>query len=86
MQDEEAILYGIVLKSSKGAVVAITGKSGIERILIHLGDRTGYNSRTTMKRLDKFQVTLLPYLPYSLDISSCDFSSFRRSKDAMRGR
>jgi hypothetical protein len=32
MQDEEAILYAIVLRRAKRAVIAITGKSGIERI------------------------------------------------------
>jgi hypothetical protein len=41
MQDEEAILYDIVLKRAKCAVIAITGKSEIEGMLIHLGDRNG---------------------------------------------
>jgi hypothetical protein len=39
MQDEEAMLYEIVLKSAERAVIAITGKNGIERMLIHLRDR-----------------------------------------------
>jgi hypothetical protein len=39
MQDEETILYDIVLKRAKRAVIAMTGKSGIERMPIHLGDR-----------------------------------------------
>jgi hypothetical protein len=30
MQDEEAILYDIVLQRAKRAVIAITGNSGIE--------------------------------------------------------
>jgi hypothetical protein len=60
MQDEEAILYDIVLKRTKCAVIAITGKSGIERMLIHLGDLQGHNSTRTMERLDEFYVTLLP--------------------------
>jgi hypothetical protein len=86
MQDEEAILFDIVLKSAKRAVIAITGKSGIERMLIHLGDRKGHDSTRTMERLDEFQVTPLRHPPYSLDISSCDFSSFGRGKDTMRGQ
>jgi hypothetical protein len=86
MQDEEVILYDIVLKKDKGAVIAITGKSGIERMLIHPGDRKGHNSTRAMKSLDEFQVTLLPYPPCSLDNSSSDFFSFAWSKDAMRGQ
>jgi hypothetical protein len=86
MQDEEVILYNIVLKRTKRAVIAITGKSGIERMLIHPGDRKGHNSTRAMKSLDEFQVTLLPYPPYSLDISSSAFSSFGWSKDATRGQ
>jgi hypothetical protein len=86
LQDEEAILYDIVLERAKRAVIVITGKSGIERMLIHLGDRKGHDSTGTMERLDEFQVTLLPHPPYSLDISSCDFFSFSRGKDAMRGQ
>jgi hypothetical protein len=86
MQDEEVILYDIVLKRAKRDVIAITRKSGIERMLIHRGDRRGHNSTTTMEKLDEFQVTLLPHPPYSLDISSCDFSSFGRNMDAMRGQ
>jgi endonuclease IV len=86
MQDEEAILYDIVLKRAKRAVIAITGKSGIERMLIHLDDRKGHNSARTMERLDEFQVTVSAHPPYFLDISSSDFFSFSRSKDAMRGR
>jgi hypothetical protein len=84
MQDEEVILSDIVLKRAKRAVIAITGKSGIERMLIHRGDRKGDNSRKTMERSDAFQVTLLPHPPYSLEISSYDFSSFGRAKNAMR--
>jgi hypothetical protein len=76
MQHEETILYDIVLKRAKCMLIAITGKSGIERMLIHLGDRKGHNSTRTKKRLDEFQVTLLPHPPHSLDISSSDFSSF----------
>jgi hypothetical protein len=86
MQDEETILYDIVLKRAKRAVISITGKSGIERMLIHPGDRKGHNSTRSMERLDEFQDTLLPYPPYSLDISSSDFFSFGRGKDAMRGQ
>jgi hypothetical protein len=67
-------------------VIAITGNSGIERMLIDLGDRKGLNSTTTMERLDEFQVTLLPHPSYSFGISSCEFFSFGRSKDAMRGQ
>jgi hypothetical protein len=86
MHDEEAILYHIVLKRPKRAVIAITGKTGIERMLIHLADRKGHNSTRTTERLDEFQVTLLPHPPYSLDISSSDFSSLSRGKNAMRGQ
>jgi hypothetical protein len=86
MQDEETILYDIVLKRAKRAVTAITGNSGIERMLIHPGDRKGHNSTRTLERLDEFQDTLLPYPPYSLDISSSDFSSLGRGKDATRGQ
>jgi hypothetical protein len=80
MQYVEAIFHDIVLKRAKRAVIILTGKNGIERKLIQPGDRKGQNSTMTMERLDEFQVTLLPDRPYSLDISSCDFSSFCRSK------
>jgi hypothetical protein len=86
MQDLEAILSDIVLKRTKRAVIAMTGKSGIERMLVHPGDRKGHNSIRAMESLDEFQVTLLPDPPYSLEISSSDFSSFGRRKDAMRGQ
>jgi hypothetical protein len=43
MQDEETTLDDIVLKRAKRAVIAITGKSGIERMSIRLGDRKGHN-------------------------------------------
>jgi hypothetical protein len=43
MQDEEPICCDIVLKRAKRVVIAITGKSGIESMLIHLGDRKGHN-------------------------------------------
>jgi hypothetical protein len=86
MRDGKAILYDVVLKRVKRAVIAITGKSGIERMLIHLGDRKGHDSARTMQRLDEFQVTQLPHPSYSIDISSSDFSSFSRAKDAMRGQ
>jgi hypothetical protein len=65
MQDEEEILCDIVLKRAKRAVIAITGKSGTERMLIHLGDRKGHNSITTIERLHEFQVTLLRDPPYT---------------------
>jgi hypothetical protein len=86
MQDEEAILYDIVLKRTKCAVITITGKSGIEQMVIHLGDWKGHNSTRIMERLDEFQVTLWPHPPYSLGISSSDFSSFSRGKNSMRGQ
>jgi hypothetical protein len=86
MQDEETILYDIVLQRAKHTVIAITGKSGIERMLIHPGDRKVHNSARTMKRFDEFQDTLLPDPPSSLDSSSSDFSSFGWGKDAMRGQ
>jgi hypothetical protein len=70
MQNREAIFCDSVLKRAKRAVIAITGKSGIERMLIHLGDRKDHDSTTTMERLDEFQVTLLHHPPYSLNISS----------------
>jgi hypothetical protein len=86
MQDEETILYDIVLKRAERVVISITGKSGIEGMLIHPGDRKGQNATRTMERLDEFQDTLLPYSSYSLDISSSDVSSFGRGKDAMRSQ
>jgi hypothetical protein len=86
MQNEEAILYDIVLKRTQRSVIAIPGKSGIERILIHPGDRKGHNSTRAMESLDEFQVTLLLYPPCCLDISSSDFSSFGSGKDIMRGQ
>jgi hypothetical protein len=85
MQAEEVILYDIVLKRAKRGVIAITGKNGIERMSTHLDDRTGHNSTRIMERLDQFQVTLLLHPLCSLDISSSEFSSFSRGKDAMRG-
>jgi hypothetical protein len=86
MQDKETILYDIVLKRAKRAVIPITGKSEIERMVIHVGDRKGHNSTRTMERLDEFQVTLSLHRPYSLDISSSDFCSFSWGNDAMRGQ
>jgi hypothetical protein len=73
-------------EKAKRVVIAITGKSGIERMLIHRVDQKGDTSTTTMDRLDEFQVTLLPHPPHSLDISSCDFSFCGRDKHAMRGQ
>jgi hypothetical protein len=86
MQDEKAMRYDIVLKGAKRTMIPITGKSEIERRLIQLGDLKGQNSTTTMERLDEFQATLLPHPPYSLDISSSDFSSFSWGKNAMGGQ
>jgi hypothetical protein len=43
MQDEEVILHDIVLKMTKRAVMAIPGKTGIERMSINLGDRKLHN-------------------------------------------
>jgi hypothetical protein len=86
MQHEERIPYDIVLKRAERGVIAMTGNSGIEPMSIHLGDRKIHNSTTTRERLDEFQVTLLPHPSYSFDISSFDFCSFSRSKDAMEGQ
>jgi hypothetical protein len=86
MQNEERTLYAILLKRAKRAMIAITGKTGIERMVIQLRNRKGHNSATSLERLDEFHVTLVSHPPYSLDISSCDFSSFGRSKDAIRGQ
>jgi hypothetical protein len=86
MQDEEAILYDIVLKRTKRAVIAITGKNRVERMLMHLGDRKDHNSTTAMERLDEFQITVLSHPPHSRDISSCAFFPFGRNKYAMRGQ
>jgi hypothetical protein len=85
MQDEETILYDIVLKGVKRALIAIPWKSGIERTLIHLGDGKGQNSTPTIERLDEFQATLWLHPPYSLNTSSFDLSSFGQSKYRVRG-
>jgi hypothetical protein len=53
-------------------------------MLIRLDERKVHTSIKNMDRLDEFQVILLPRPPYSSDISSSDFSSFRWSQDAMR--
>jgi hypothetical protein len=82
MQDKETILSDIVLKKANRAVIAITGKSRIERMLIHLGDPKGHNTTTTMERLDEFRVTVLPDPSHSLAISFCDLFSFDPSKNA----
>jgi hypothetical protein len=74
------------LSRGRRAVIAITGNSGIEGMLIHPGNRKGHNSIRTMERVDEFQVTLSPHLSYSLNISFRDFSSFIRGKDAMRSQ
>jgi hypothetical protein len=58
MHDAETVLCDIVLKRTKCAVIAITGKNGIERMLNHLDDRKGHNSTATMESLGKFQVTV----------------------------
>jgi hypothetical protein len=86
MQDEEVIRCDIVLKRAKRGLITITGKSGLEPMLIRLGDRKGHNSTRSMKKLDEFQVTLLPDPSYFLDISSCDFFPFGQNKYAVRGQ
>jgi hypothetical protein len=86
MQNEEIKFCDLVLKRAKRMVIAITGPKPTERMLIHLGDGKGHNSIRAMERLDEVQDTLLPHPAYSLDISSSDFSSFSRGKEAMRGQ
>jgi hypothetical protein len=53
-------------------------------MLIHLADRKGHNSTSTMEKVDEFQVTLLPHPPSSLDMSSSEFSSFSRARTQCR--
>jgi hypothetical protein len=68
------------------SVIGITGKSEIEPMEIRLDDRTPHNSRKTLEGLNEFQIILLSYPPYSPDISSSDFSSFRWGTNAIRGQ
>jgi hypothetical protein len=58
MQEEEAILYDIVLKRAKRAVIAIPGKNGIERMLIELGDRKEHNPTPTTERLTRYFLSI----------------------------
>jgi histone-lysine N-methyltransferase SETMAR len=66
-------------------VTAITGKSGIEGMIIDNDNCEVHNSAGTTQTLDEFQVIGLADPPYSPDISPSDFWFFRWSKDMMKG-
>jgi histone-lysine N-methyltransferase SETMAR len=63
----------IVLEEAKRSVTTITGKSGIEGMMIRMDDCKVHNSARTTQRLEEFQVIRFAHPPYSPDISPCDF-------------
>jgi hypothetical protein len=75
----------VVLETAQRSVRAITGKSGIEGMMIHMDTCKGHNSASTTQRLEAFQVIRLADPPCSPDISPCDSWFFGWSKDMMKG-
>jgi hypothetical protein len=66
-------------------VTAITGKSGIEGMMIHMDNCKVHNSAKTTQRLEESQVIRFAHPAYSADISPCAFWFFGWSKDMMKG-
>jgi hypothetical protein len=79
-------IWDIVRKRAKSSVIAIPGKSQIERMGIRPDKRKAQNSTKTMEKFDEFQVILLPDPLCSPEISFSDFSSFRWRKDVMQAQ
>jgi hypothetical protein len=75
----------VVLQETREALTSLPEKSGIEGMMIHLGNCKGHNSGRTTRQFQDFQVTRLPHPPDYPDISPCDFWLFGWSKDQMRG-
>jgi hypothetical protein len=63
----------------------MTGKSGIEGMMIHMDNCKVHNPARTTQRLERFHVIRLAHPPYSHDISLCDFWFVGWSKDLMKG-
>jgi hypothetical protein len=76
----------VVLEEGKRAVTTILGKTGIEGTMIHMGSGRVHHSAKTTEKLEEFQLTRLPYPPYSPDSSPCEFWFFSWSKNEMRGQ
>jgi histone-lysine N-methyltransferase SETMAR len=74
------------LEATKRAVIAITGESGIECMIIHMDNRKGHYWAKMTERLEEFEPTGLFHPPYSPEISPCDFWFFVWSKNEMRGQ
>jgi hypothetical protein len=63
----------VVLEGAKWTVTGMTRESGIEGIMMHLGNCKVHNSAETTGRLEEFHVTRLSHPPYFPNISPCDF-------------
>jgi histone-lysine N-methyltransferase SETMAR len=75
----------VVVEDAKRSVTAITGKSGIEGLMIHMDNSQVHISARTTQRLEEFHVIRLAHPPYSPDISPCDSWFVGWSKDMMKG-
>jgi hypothetical protein len=75
--------YDVVPEEARQAATAITKKSGIEKVMIHMDLCKGHNSAKITKRLEEFQVTRLPHPTYSPDTSPYHFWFFGWSKHVM---
>jgi hypothetical protein len=58
----------VVLKEVKRSAKAITGKSGIEGMMIHMDNCKVHNSARTTQRLEEFHVIRLAHPPYCHEI------------------
>jgi hypothetical protein len=77
--------YDVVLEETKRSVAAITGKSGIEGMMIHLDNCQILNSARTTQRLGQFQAIRFANPSYFPDTPPCDFWFFGWGKDMMKG-
>jgi hypothetical protein len=65
---------------------ALTEKSGIAEMMIHMRPWKIHNSATTAERFEAFHVTWSPHPPYSPEISLFHFCFFFGNKTAMHGQ
>jgi hypothetical protein len=75
----------VVLEKANRSVTAITGKSGIEGMMIHLDNGKVSNSARSTQRLEEFQVIRWANPPHSHDLSPYDFWFVGWSKDMIKG-
>jgi hypothetical protein len=75
-----------VVEEAEWAMMAITGESWIEGMMISMDNCELRNSAKTIERLEEFQLTKLPHLLDSLDISPWDFWFVRWNKNEMSGQ